>query len=110
MVHLEKDLFNPVFEFLAEKREHFKLFTEIANNKKKFTQNHGVIQYKNEKWLQAELAIFLTNHDWVVATEVERIDLCAYRKSNPEDKIYIEMKVYVNSEETQTVQQNMTDG
>lgn len=97
MVSLEKDLFNPIFEFLTDKKEYFELFDKIANNKKEFTKNHGVIQYKNEKWLQAELAIFLTKRGWVVGTEVDRIDLCAYQENNPEDKIFIEMKVYVNS-------------
>lgn len=97
MTNLEKELFNPIFEFLTEKKEYFKLFNEIANNKKEFTKKSGAIQYKNEKWLQAELAIFLTKKGWVVGTEVERVDLCACQKSNPEERIFIEIKEYVNS-------------
>lgn len=97
MVYLEKELFNPIFDFLTDKKEYFKLFDVIANNKKDFTSNHGAVQYKTEDWLKAELAILLTKKGMVVGTEVNRIDLCAYQKGHPEEKIFIEMKVYVNS-------------
>ena len=97
MINLEEDLFNPIFDFLIEKKEYFEFFDKIAHNKKKFTDYHGPIQYKNEKWLQAELAVFLTKSNWIVATEVNTFDLCATQESNPNDEILIEMKVFVNS-------------
>ena len=97
MINLENELYNPVFEFLKQKREYFKSFGQIANNKRHFTNNRqNKPQYKNEGWFRAELSVLLKDNKWLVATEVDAIDLCIKKNKKGKD-IKIEIKEFINS-------------
>ena len=95
---LESTLFEPVTQFLKSKSEYFSIFNDIAKNSKKLGKTKE--QFKTEKWLQTEIAVFLTKGGWIVGVEMEKraFDLFLKPDNDRENNIYkVGLKNYVNT-------------
>lgn len=93
-------LFEPVYNLLEAKRDYFRLFGKSAKYRKSIYGNNNQ-QCKMEDWVRGELMYLFHNKGWkpvkdITIEEGKLIDLALCHK-DCDNKIFIEIKEYVNS-------------